>query len=87
MEPILPFWFKQRQGKAEAVGTDLYRLTAPNAPRDAFITIRRGENGLWSAALRLAADGPDVLSTPAELPGPRDAWEAAFELYRQHEVV
>ena len=27
---VVPFWFKQRQGKAEQAGTDTYRLTAPN---------------------------------------------------------
>jgi hypothetical protein len=87
MEPVLPFWFKQRQGKAEPAGTDTYRLTAPNAPREAYISIRPGENGRWSAALQLAADGPDVAVTPAEFSSRLDAWEAAFELYRQHEVV
>jgi hypothetical protein len=87
MEPILPFWFKQRQGKAEAVGTDTYRLTAPNAPREAFIRIRQADNGRWSAALLRQADGPEVAATPAELPTRLEAWEAAFELYRQQEVI
>ncbi len=87
MEPTLPFWFKQRQGKAEPAGTDAYRLTAPNAPREAFITICRGENGLWAAALRRASDGPDLASTAAEYPTPLEAWQAAFELYRQYEVI
>jgi hypothetical protein len=87
MEPISPFWFKQRQGKAEAAGTDTYRLTAPNAPREAFISIRRGDNGHWSAALRRTADGPDMAATPAESPTALEAWQAAFELYRQYEII
>jgi hypothetical protein len=86
MEPIAPQWFKQRQGKLEPAGTDTYRLTAPNA-REAFISIRRAENGRWSAALRLRADGADVADTEPEFERPEDGWRAAFELYRVHEVV
>jgi hypothetical protein len=86
MQPTLPTWFKQRQGKAEAAGTDSYRLTAPNA-REAFISIRRAENSRWSAAVRLSAEGADVAATEAEFDRPEDAWAAAFELYRIHEVV
>ena len=86
MEPILPSWFKQRQAKAEPAGTDTYRLTAPNLG-EAFISIRRADNGRWSAALRLAADGPDVAVTEPTFDQPADAWEAAFELYRAHVVT
>ena len=86
MEPTLPTWFKQRQGKAEPAGTDTYRLTAPNA-REAYIQIRRAENGRWSAALRLSVEGADVAATEAEYDRSEDAWGAAFELYRIHEVV
>jgi hypothetical protein len=81
-----PYWFPNRQGKAEEVGPNLYRLTAPNL-QEAFISIQQADQGRWSAALRLAKDGPDVAVTEAEFPGPYEAWEAAFELYRKHLVV
>jgi hypothetical protein len=82
MQPTLPSWFKYRQGKAEPAGENTYRLTAPNQ-QEAFICIRSAENGRWSAALRLAADGPDAATTAPEFDNEADAWQAAFELYRQ----
>jgi hypothetical protein len=86
MSLITPYWFAQRQCKAEAAGADAYRLTAPNL-RLAVVAIQRGDNGRWSALLRPAEDGPVVASTEAEFPRPHEAWEAAFELYRVHIVV
>jgi hypothetical protein len=86
MTLILPSWFNQRQGKAEAAGTDTYRLSAPNL-KPALISIQRGENGKWSAALRPAEDGPVVASMELDSPRPEEAWEAAFELYRRQVVV
>ena len=82
----VPFWFPLRQGKAEPVGPTQYRLTAPNLP-PAFISIQQAPNGRWSAALSQTAEGPEVASTEADFPGPYEAWEAAFELYRQHLVI
>src|SRR5262249_14316872 len=86
MNPTLPSWFKQRQGKAEPKGADTFQLTAPNL-RPAFISIRRGDNNLWAASLRLTEDGPPVAATEPEFPRPEEAWEAAFELYRVRVVV
>jgi hypothetical protein len=86
MEPILPFWFKQRQAQAEPAGPDTYRLTAPNL-REAFISIRKDAEGRWGAALRLAAEGPDVAVTTTAYDTPGDAWDAAFEMYRRELVV
>jgi hypothetical protein len=83
----LPYWFPQRQGKAEEAGPDTYRLTAPNLP-EAFISIhQQAENGRWSAALRLSAQGPEVERTEPVFATVYDAWEGAFELYRKHVVV
>ena len=81
MQPVLPSWFKQRQGKAEPAGESIFRLTAPNMG-EAYISIQRGENGLWSAALRQTADGSPLASSDPEFPTPVEAWEAAFEFYR-----
>lgn len=86
MQLVLPSWFKQRQGKAEPAGEQAYRLTAPNQG-EAFISIQPGEAGHWSAALRSTATGPELAHTAAEFPTPADAWQAAFELYRQGVVI
>lgn len=86
MQPIPPFWFVQRQAKLEPAGENQYRATAPNL-REALIAIRRGVEGRWSAALRLAIDGPDLAATGATFENPADAWAAAFELYRTHIVI
>jgi hypothetical protein len=86
MQPVPPFWFRQRQAKAEPAGDNTYRLTAPQQ-QEAFITIRRGENGRWTAALKLAADGPEVAVTQTDYDREDDAWGAAFELYRIHVIL
>ena len=85
-EPVTPSWFKQRQCKAEPAGDNVYRLTGPNLP-EAFIAIRSGDGGRWAAALTRAADGPDLEATPVEFEKPWQAWEAAFELYRERFVT
>jgi hypothetical protein len=81
MQPVLPAWFKQRQGKAELARENTFRLTAPNMG-EAFISIQRDQEAPWSATLRQTADGPLLAATQAEFPTPIEAWEAAFELYR-----
>lgn len=81
-----PSWFKQRQGTAEPAGENTYRLTAPNV-QEAFISIRRNENGLYSASLRTSADGPDVAASEPVIETEYDAWEQAFEMYREALVV
>jgi hypothetical protein len=87
MALILPSWFKQRQGKAEKFADDhTYRLSAPQLG-DAFISIHKGENGLWSTSLRTNEAGPDVAATGPTYETETEAWEAAFELYRQDIVV
>ncbi|HEV3202866.1 MAG TPA: hypothetical protein VGY77_00715 [Gemmataceae bacterium] len=86
MNLTVPFWFKQRQGIAEPAGTDVVKLTAPNL-KPAFITIQKGENGLWSAGVRLEEGGPLIAATELEFPRPQEAWDAAFELYREAVVV
>ena len=85
-QPTAPFWFRQRQGKAEPVGPETYRLTAPNLG-EAFVSIRPTKNGRWLPVLRRTADGPDLAETHADLATPQEAWNAAFEVYRVHFVV
>ena len=86
MAIVPPFWFVQRQARAEPAGADTLRLTAPNLG-EAFISIRQADNGRWSAALRQTADGPEVAATEGDYETPEDAWAAAFELYRTHVVI
>jgi hypothetical protein len=81
MPSTLPFWFKQRQCKAEPAGSDhAIKVSGPNLG-EAFLGISPGERGQWDASLRQAADGA-AIATAAGLPTEREAWEAAFELYR-----
>jgi hypothetical protein len=85
--PVLPFWFKQRQCKAEPAGNDhVLRVTGPNLG-EAFLYVVPGDVQRWRAGLRLTADGADVATTDAEIPTQREAWDAAFELYRDHVIV
>ena len=87
MPPIVPFWFKQRQCKAEPAGSDHeLRLTGPNLG-EAYVSITRDDNKRWRAGLRLSADGAEVAATEPELETEQDAWDAAFELYRTHVIV
>jgi hypothetical protein len=81
MALTVPSWFKGRQGQTEEVGPNVYKLTAPNVP-PAYITIRRGDNGHYAAALRMSPDGPDVDASGPKLDNEYEAWEQAFELYR-----
>jgi hypothetical protein len=87
MEPIYPFWFKQRQCKAEPTGdNNTLKVSGPNLG-EAFLGIHRGENNRWRAAMRQTADGPEVAATEPEFDNPTDAWEAAFELFRTNVIV
>lgn len=87
MPPIYPFWFKQRQCKAEPAGDDnTLKVSGPNLG-EAFIGIAKAEDGQWRAFLRSGADGPETAATDAEFANPSDAWEAAFELYRTSTIV
>jgi hypothetical protein len=85
-QPHIPFWFKQRQGKAEPAGDETLRLTAPNMP-DAFVGIRKGSNGQWRPLLRQNADGPDLVPADLAFNTPEEAWDAAFEFHRENFVV
>jgi hypothetical protein len=85
-EPTAPFWFKQRQCKYEPAGDNLLKITGPNLG-EAFIGVWRTEDGRWQAKFRRSADGPDEALTEPDIPGEREAWDAAFELYRQKVIV
>lgn len=84
--PNPPFWFKQRQCKAEPVeGTQLLKVSGPNLG-EAYLHVRP-EGNHWRAGMKRAADGDDVATALSEKPSENAAWEAAFELYRTHLIV
>lgn len=89
--PSLPFWLVQRQAKVEPTGENALLLKAPNLP-PYQVAIRQAPDGQgWMAALHQApAEGqekPLVAESSFPLPDPVTAWDAAFELYRQHVIV
>jgi hypothetical protein len=86
MAVTVPSWFKGRQGKTEEVGPGLLKLTAPNL-KEWFIGIQRRDNGHWLAVVRNQAEGPDAVAVEIDPVPEYEAWEAAFELYRNHVVV
>ena len=80
MQPILPFWFKQRQCKAEPAGSEnMLKVSAPNLG-EAFIRIEQADNGRWRAAIRLTAEGPDVQATGPDFAGrkQRGMWRSSY---------
>jgi hypothetical protein len=86
MPPTLPFWFKQRQCKAEPAGSDnAVKISGPNLA-EAFADVAPAEGGRWNAALRQTAGAPPV-ATAEGLPSAAAAWDAAFELFRERFVA
>jgi len=83
---IRPSWFLYRQGKAEEVRPGLLKLTGPNL-REAYVGIEGGADGKWQAFVRHQADGLNVATTELEHATESDAWEAAFEIYRNAEII
>jgi hypothetical protein len=84
--PITPFWFKQRQCKAEPHGDGrTLRVTGPNLA-EAYLHVR-DEGVAWVAGLRLAPEGQDVATAAVEPASENAAWNTAFELYRQHVIA
>lgn len=83
--PTPPSWFRGRQGKIEEVTPDLVKLTGPNLI-EAHIGVRKADNGRWASFVRAAADGPDQAATEPIHPNSYEAWEAAFEIYRNLHV-
>ncbi len=85
MAPTPPFWFKQRQCKAEPQGENMLKVSGPNLGE--FFLYVREAGGKWSAGLRRTADSEDLASTEPEAPSEKEAWDAAFELFRIHVIT
>lgn len=87
MPVTVPAWFKGRQGTAEEVAPGLVRAGGPNL-RDWFVGLDRLPSGRWIAFLRETADGPDVAARELDPDlAEYEAWEAAFELYRNQVII
>jgi hypothetical protein len=87
MTVTVPTWFKGRQAKAEEAGPQLLRLTGANL-NEWHAGIRRAENGRWVAFVRRMPDSEDT--TAVELSPwltEFDAWQAAFEVYRNQVII
>jgi len=87
MNLVAPFWFKQRQAKAEEAGPNLVRVSGPNL-KESFVGIRE-EAGRWVAFLRAAADEPDTYSYTASphIQSAAAGWDTAFEIYRNQMII
>jgi hypothetical protein len=82
----LPFWFKQRQAKAEEAGPGMWKLSGPNLP-EAVIAVRMAEDLCWQAALLESVGGLELAVSLPNIPTAREALQVAFELYRQRFVT
>lgn len=85
MALVTPFWFKQRQGIVEEAGANLIQVSGPNM-KEAFLGLRE-DGGRWHSFVRRQADGPDVAATTQGQPTIYDAWEVAFEMYRNLDIT
>ena len=87
MSLTVPAWFKGRQGKTEEVKPGLLKATGPNL-QEWYVGLGREGTGLWVAYLREAPDGPDAVRQELEPSlAEYEAWEAAFELYRNWVII
>jgi hypothetical protein len=81
----LPFWFRQRQAKAEELAQGSYKVSGPNLP-EGVVSIRIGDDLKWRGLLQSKADGPEVATT-GDYSSAKEAMAAAFDLYRIHMIV
>ena len=77
---------EQRQGKIEEAGENLVRLSGPNLPTS-YLGLRRAENGKLQGFLRDNPDGPESAVTEPKFEKDYDAWNVAFEMYRQSVII
>jgi hypothetical protein len=86
MAVVVPTWFKGRQGKAEEAGPRMLKLAAPNL-RDWYLGLRHLDDGRWQAFLREKPDAPDAAVVEVDRSPEYEAWEAAFEIYRNQVII
>ncbi|HMP02725.1 MAG TPA: hypothetical protein PKC45_09530 [Gemmatales bacterium] len=89
-QPILPFWALQRQITSESVDEHTVRLTGPILPVcEVRVAPSEPGPGHQVAVTRVDASGAkeEVIQTVVPATEPLAAWQAGFELYRQHVIV
>lgn len=87
MTVVVPTWFKGRQGKIEEVSPGVLKLSAPNL-KEWYLALHRTTDGHWLAALRPGADASDAVTQSLDASRSEyEAWDAAFEVYRNHVVI
>lgn len=84
MKLDLPFWFRQRQAKADELTQGSYKVTGPNLP-EGIVSVRVGDDLRWRGVLQAKSDGPNVAETIAFRTA-TEALAAGFELYRVHMI-
>ncbi len=88
MLPTVPFWVLQRQVKVEEAGPETLRLTAPNLPPYELVLRPIESSPNLSAALyRINGDKLLITQRETDYDNPNQAWNVAFELYRQYVIV
>lgn len=88
-ERKLPFWMMQRQIKSESVDDNTIRLTGPILPicEISVLPVSVGP-GYRIAIDRVTEESKTpVVQTEVPFDSETAAWQAAFELYRQHVIV
>jgi len=70
----------------EPLEDGVYRVTGPNLA-EAFISVRSAADDRWAPVFRSSKDGPNLAESTPPLDTAREAWQAAFELYRTQVVV
>ena len=90
MLPTMPFWMRQRQIKLEPIGDAAVTLKAPNLPSHELHLRKQNGDG-YTVALFTQPFGTTEKHLLAERPSGlgelRDAWQYAFEFFRQKVVV
>lgn len=90
VSPTLPFWMRQRQIVAEPVNEHTVRLTGPILPT-CEVTVQPSAGSETSGCLLRVVKASDaskeVLAEATSSLPQEEAWQAAFELYRQRVIV
>lgn len=81
----VPYWFRQRQAKAEELSRGCYKISGPNLP-EGIISIRIGDELMWRGSLQSNSGEKDI-ATSGQYSTATEALAAAFELYRSHMIV
>lgn len=88
-ERKLPFWMLQRQITSETVDDHTLRLIGPILPTCEIGVLPVAKGPGHRVAIDRVTDAGKATVVQTEVPFENEsaAWQAAFELYRQHVIV